>query len=119
MSHFIFHIFKNECPNCHKGKIFKDKSLFTFGFPKMHDACSSCHTKFNKEPGYFFGAMYMNYMLNVAQGITVYFLARPFFKEAFDLRIFPIIAGVLILLTFFNIRVARLMWIYIFKNYSN
>lgn len=118
MSYTLFHILKNECPNCHKGKIFKDKSLFAFGFPKMHDQCSHCHTRFNKEPGYFFGAMYMNYMLNVAQGIGVYFLARPFFSETFDLRIFPIIAAVLILLTFFNIRLSRLLWIYIFRNYS-
>ena len=118
MSHAIFHILKTECPNCHKGKIFKDKSLLTFGFPKMQEECSYCHVKFNKEPGYFFGAMYVNYMLNVAQGIAVYFLARPFFTETFDLRIFPIIAGVLILLTFFNIRLSRLLWIYMFKNYS-
>ena len=118
MPHTIFHILKTECPNCHKGKIFKDKSLLTFGFPKMHDECSHCHVKFNKEPGYFFGAMYMNYMLNVVQGIVVYFLARPFFTETFDLRLFPIIATVLILLTFFNIRLSRLLWIYIFRNYS-
>lgn len=113
----ILHLLNNECPNCHKGKIFR-QHLFAFGFPKMNDQCSHCHTKFNKEPGYFFGAMYMNYMLNVAQGIVVYFIARPFFSEPFDLRIFPIIAGVLVLLTFFNIRLSRLLWIYIFRNYA-
>ncbi len=117
MSHVLVHILRNECPNCHKGKIFKE-NLFAFGFPKMNQQCSHCHISFNKEPGYFFGAMYMNYMLNVAEGIAVYFLARPFFTEPFDLRIFPIIAAVLVALTFFNIRLARLLWIYIFKNYS-
>lgn len=116
--HTLFRLFSSQCPNCHKGKIFKDKSLFSFGFPKMNDECSHCHTSFNKEPGYFFGAMYVNYMLNVIEGIAVYFLARPFFDHTFDLRIFPIIAAVLLLLTFFNIRMARLVWIYIFKNYS-
>jgi uncharacterized protein (DUF983 family) len=114
----IFHLLNNKCPNCHKGNIFKDKSLFRFWFPKMNDHCSHCETKFNKEPGYFFGAMYVNYALNVAQGITTYFLAKPFFTETFDLRMFPIIAGVLLLLTFFNIRLSRLVWIYIFRNYA-
>jgi len=114
----IVHILKNECPNCHKGKVFKDKSLFAFGFPKMNDHCSHCHTKFSKEPGYFFGAMYVNYGLNVAQGILTYFMARPFFTEPFDLRIFPIIAFVLVAMTFFNIRLSRLLWIYMFKNYA-
>jgi len=114
----IVHILKNECPNCHKGKVYKDKSLFTFGFPKMNESCSHCQNKFSKEPGYFFGAMYVNYGLNVAQGILTYFLARPFFSETFDLRIFPIVAAVLIFMTFFNLRLSRLLWIYMFKNYA-
>ena len=113
------HILKAECPNCHKGKIFDKQSILTIGFPKMNKQCDHCHTQFNKEPGYFFGAMYVNYMLNVAQGILIYFLIRPFFDGPFDLRMFPIIAGFLILFTFFNIRLSRLLWIYIFKNYAN
>lgn len=119
MSHLLLHILKTECPNCHKGKVFKNQNLLTFGFPEMNEQCSHCDNKFNKEPGYFFGAMYMNYMLNVAEGLIVYFLARPFFTETFDLRMFPIIAGTLLLLTFFNIRLSRMLWIYIFKNYTN
>jgi len=114
----IVHLLKNECPNCHKGKVFKDKSLMQFGFPKMNEHCSHCHTKFSKEPGYFFGAMYVNYGLNVAQGITTYLLVSPFFPKAFDLRIFPIIAAVLLALTFFNIRFSRLLWMYMLRNYS-
>lgn len=117
MSNVIFHILRNECPNCHKGKVF-NQSLFAFGFPKMNKECSHCHTSFNKEPGYFFGAMYVNYGLNVAQAIATYFIIRPFFAETFDLRMFPVIAGVLVLLTFFNIRLSRLLWIYMFRNYA-
>ncbi len=115
----LLHLLKSECPNCHKGKIFDKQSVFTFGFPKMNKECSHCHVRFNKEPGYFFGAMYMNYMLNVAEGILIYALVRPFFDEPFDLRIFPIIAGVLVSLTFVNIRLSRLLWIYMFKNYTS
>jgi uncharacterized protein (DUF983 family) len=114
------HILKNECPNCNKGKVFKDKNIFlNFSFPKMNEYCSHCHSKFQKEPGYFFGAMYINYGLNVAQGIATYCIAQFFFEKRFDLRIIPIIATVIIALTFFNLRLSRLIWIYMFKNYSN
>jgi len=119
MSHSIVHILKNECPNCHQGKVFKDKSLFfSIGFPKMNEYCSHCHFKFEKEPGYFFGAMYVNYGLTVAQSLITYFIASLFFEETFDLRIIPIIAAVIISLSFFNIRFSRLLWIYMFKNYA-
>lgn len=119
MSHAIFHILNNECPHCHEGKVFNEKSIFfKFGFPKMNATCSHCHFKFEKEPGYFFGAMYLNYGLTVAEGITTYLIAHQFFIERFDLRIIPIIGFVIILMASFNIRLSRLIWIYMFKNYS-
>ena len=119
MSNSIIHILNNDCPHCQKGKVFNEKSIFfNFGFPKMNEHCSSCHYKFEKEPGYFFGAMYVNYGLTVAQGIVTYAIAQFFFTETFDLRIIPIIAAVIIMMSSFNIRLSRLLWIYMFKNYS-
>ena len=32
-----------------------------WGFPDMHDCCPSCGLRFNREPGYFLGAMYISY----------------------------------------------------------
>lgn len=118
MAHILTHIFKNECPDCHKGKVFIGNNLLIPGLPKMHAYCSHCHYKFRKEPGYFFGAMYVSYALTVAQAIATYFIASPFFNENFDPKIIPVIAIVIILLAPFNIRMSRLLWIYMFKSYS-
>ena len=119
MSHTLVHILNNECPNCHKGKVFNEKNIFlNIGFPKMNQHCPNCHFKFEKEPGYFFGAMYVNYGLTVAQGIATYLIAHQFFSETFDLRIIAIITAVILIMASFNIRLSRLLWIYMFKNYS-
>ena len=119
MSNSIVHILNNDCPHCLKGKVFNEKSIFfNFGFPKMNEYCSHCNYKFEKEPGYFFGAMYVNYGLTVAQGIATYVIAQFFFTETFDLRIIPIIAIVIIAMASINLRLSRLLWIYMFKNYS-
>lgn len=119
MSHAIVHILNNDCPHCLEGKVFKEKNIFfNLKFPKMNEYCSHCQYKFEKEPGYFFGAMYVNYGLTVAQSIATYVIAQFFFKETFDLRMIPIIAVVILALSPFNIRFSRLLWIYIFKNYS-
>jgi hypothetical protein len=61
--------------------------------------------------------MYVNYGLTVAQGIATYVIAQFFFRETFDLRIIPIIAVVIIAMASI-IRLSRLLWIYMFKNYS-
>jgi uncharacterized protein (DUF983 family) len=119
MSHAIVHILNNDCPHCLEGKVFKEKNIFfNIRFPKMNEYCSHCQYKFEKEPGYFFGAMYVNYGLTVAQGIATYVVSQFFFKETFDLRIIPIIGFVILALSPFNIRFSRLLWIYMFKNYS-
>jgi len=31
------------------------------GFPSMHERCPVCALKFEREPGYFLGAMYISY----------------------------------------------------------
>ena len=84
----------------------------------MNQYCPHCQFKFEKEPGFFFGAMYVNYGLTVAQAIATYVIAQQFFAERFDLRIIAIISIVIIAMASFNIRLSRLLWIYMFKNYS-
>jgi len=119
MSNFIVHILNNDCPHCLQGKVFKEKNIFLhIGFPKMNEYCPHCNNKFEKEPGYFYGAMYVNYGLTVAQSIATFTIAQFFFTENFDLRIIPIITVVIIAMASINIRLSRLLWIYMFKNYS-
>ncbi|MGA8500457.1 MAG: DUF983 domain-containing protein [Candidatus Sulfotelmatobacter sp.] len=57
-------ILRQRCPRCRTGSIFP-YSIFR-GFPKMHDRCPFCDLKFDREPGYFLGAMYVSYALGVA-----------------------------------------------------
>jgi uncharacterized protein (DUF983 family) len=42
------------CPICGKGSLFR-------GLLSMHDACPSCGAKFEREPGFFLGSIYINY----------------------------------------------------------
>ena len=110
-------VFGNRCPKCGKGKVYKDKNiLFSLKTPKMNDECSVCHNKFIKEPGFFIGAMYVSYGLGVAEALITYFIASQFFDKSLDLRIIPIIVVVMVLLTFFNIKLSRLIWIYMFRS---
>ena len=57
-------ILRQRCPRCRVGKIFRG-SIFR-GFPKMFERCEVCDLKFEREPGYFLGAMYVSYGLALA-----------------------------------------------------
>jgi len=54
-------ILQQRCPRCRAGRIFRG-SIFR-GFPKMYERCEVCDLKFEREAGYFLGAMYVSYVL--------------------------------------------------------
>jgi uncharacterized protein (DUF983 family) len=62
-------ILHQRCPRCRSGAIFR-YSIFR-GFPKMLERCPVCDLKFEREQGYFLGAMYISYGL--ALGIIALF----------------------------------------------
>lgn len=54
-------IFHQRCPRCRSGKIFRGSAFL--GFPKMNERCPTCRLRFEREAGYFLGAMYISYGL--------------------------------------------------------
>jgi uncharacterized protein (DUF983 family) len=57
----LISMLRQLCPRCRSGGIFR--SSIYLGFPGMHDRCPNCGLLFNREPGYFLGAMYVSYGL--------------------------------------------------------
>jgi uncharacterized protein (DUF983 family) len=57
-------ICRQRCPRCRQGKIFL--SSIVLGFPKMCQHCAVCDLKFQREEGYFLGAMYISFGLALA-----------------------------------------------------
>jgi len=56
-------ILRQLCPRCGMGRIFRGSLLR--GFPKMNERCPVCDLKFEREEGYFLGAMYISYGIGV------------------------------------------------------
>jgi len=54
-------ILRQLCPRCREGRIFQTSVLS--GFPRMHPRCPICGLKFEREEGYFLGAMYISYAI--------------------------------------------------------
>lgn len=78
----------------------------------MHEECPYCDHRFELEPGYFLGAMYVSYALTIAESVTGYMIARYFTTSLAP--ILPVIVVVILLMTFINYRYSRLIWMYVF-----
>jgi uncharacterized protein (DUF983 family) len=67
----IRQIFKSglllRCPRCGAGPLFQ-------GFFTMHPQCLNCALKFEREQGYFVGAIYLNYAATVLIALPGYFV---------------------------------------------
>ncbi|RAV30572.1 DUF983 domain-containing protein [Sinomicrobium soli] len=112
---YIINIIKGKCPDCEKGDIFISKgNPLLFRMPKMHKKCTCCQHSFIKEPGYFFGAMYVSYALSMAEMIAVFVLC----KLILGMNSIPVFLIVLVIALFsstINFRLSRTIWIYIFS----
>ena len=110
----IFAILNNRCPNCQKGSIFeKEIGVINLSIPKMNKTCPSCGFRFIKETGFFYGAMYVSYALTVAEGFT-WFIIGYFLLSLSLMTNFLMIAALALLLSKFNFKISRTIWIYIF-----
>ncbi|HEV3144358.1 MAG TPA: DUF983 domain-containing protein [Gemmataceae bacterium] len=94
-----------RCPRCREARLFR-------GMAKMNDPCPVCGLVFEREPGYFIGAMYFSYALAVLM-ITPLFI---FFYWLLPTWPGPVIA-LLALLPFLPFvpavyRYSRVIWLY-------
>lgn len=60
-----------KCPRCRVGSIFRHGPYALKAGKGLHDKCSHCNFIYEKEPGYFYGAMYVSFALAVGELITI------------------------------------------------
>ena len=77
----------------------------------MHERCPVCGLKFEREPGYFIGAMYMSYALTLPSMALVFLVVRRLVQWPFDVTVFATFIAYLPAVPFV-MRMARVLWIY-------
>src|SRR4029077_12677540 len=106
----VLAILRQMCPRCRAARIFR-KSIIT-GFPGMRERCPNCGLKFEREQGYFLGAMYISYGLAlitiVAFGLLLWALT-PWSLQKITVGAILLFLPLAPALTLFS----RVLWIYL------
>jgi uncharacterized protein (DUF983 family) len=114
----LYSILTGSCPRCHQESMYVEKNPFIISKTlTMHDNCSHCNLKYQIEPSFFYGAMYVSYALNVALSILVFLLL--YFQ--FHLGVTPLFFSILfanIIFYPFVLRLARNIYINLFVNFN-
>ena len=81
--------------------------------------CDKCGLKFDKEPGFFYGAMYVGYGLSVAYLVSFYVAMWVLIRE-FEVETYLLLSiGTLIGLTPVIFRISRSVWLTMFEKYDS
>ena len=111
INNFFYSVVKNKCPNCLEGNFFICDNAYNLRkFELMNNKCPICRMDFRQEPGFYFGAAIMSYVLQAGLMLLTYLFLQViieinfwYFVAAFTLE--------LILLLPLTFRISRLLWI--------
>ena len=113
----LYSIFNNKCPKCHKGDFFINKNPYKKGFIQMHQNCDNCNELFSKEVGFFYGAMYVSYGVNIIIGVGLFLLMVSLLKTPLLFYLFAFFAVELLLFPI-TMRISRLIYSNIFVKFD-
>lgn len=113
-------VFKAKCPVCHEGDVFDNKGIYDIrDMDKMHATCSNCGHKFEKELGFWYGAMFVSYALTVAASVATFVLTYLIYPEATVWVYIAAITVMAFILSPINFRASRLLWMNMFSKFNN
>ena len=105
---------KGLCPRCREGKMFKYPLSKISKFAEMNENCPVCGLKFEVEPGFWYGAMFVSYantiLLLVIMGVGIFYL----FNDPSTLSYILVITVVSLLFVPFNFRISRSVFLHLF-----
>src|ERR1700677_3231441 len=70
----LWAMLRMRCPRCRRGRMFR-------GWLQMNDPCPECGLLFQREEGYFLGAMYVSYGLGCAIVGPAFFIVEAFWPN--------------------------------------
>jgi len=111
-------ILTGTCPKCQNESMYIDENMLHLkNILKMHEHCSHCKLKYQIEPSFFYGAMYVSYGLNVAIGIAAFIISFVFFGASLKVAFISIIASLIVLFPIV-LRWSRNIYINMFVSYD-
>jgi uncharacterized protein (DUF983 family) len=110
----LISLLKGCCPKCRKGKIFQPafplRNLMT-----MNQTCPHCGFKFEVEPGFFFGAMYISYAIVIGILLVGSYLIYHIFNDPNQWAYILPITAISVLIAPINFRISRIVYLYLFS----
>jgi len=115
----LYSIIHRKCPHCHEGEFMVTRNPFDLSRTgDLLNGCSVCHRKFETEPGFYYGGMYVSYGSAVALGVTVYVATGVIAPSATETTKLFWVLGSLLFLTPVIYAWSKIIWASMFIDYK-
>ncbi|AKD04079.1 DUF983 domain-containing protein [Pontibacter korlensis] len=113
----LYGVLTMKCPRCREGRMFSSPTYST-SFSDMNKSCPCCGQDLEQEVGYYYGAMYVSFAINVAIFLGSMFILYQFVEELTMAMMIGVVAVVVVGFLPLIFRLSRVLWINIFVRYE-
>jgi uncharacterized protein (DUF983 family) len=114
----LYSIVTGKCPRCREGNMFPPGTLYSSRFADMQPYCPCCGQSFEPEPGFYYGAMYVSFAINVGLFLVSLAILYQVVKEITMAIMIGTVLVVVVGLLPIIFRLSRVLWINIFVRYE-
>ena len=116
----LYSILKFKCPRCHKGEFLESRNVYNFKKAgNIRKKCDFCALKYSREPGFYFGAMFVSYALGVALFVTIWIATVIIYPGYSAELLLEIIIGAMIILGPYLYALSKIIWANLFFHYED
>lgn len=105
-------VLEGRCPRCRQGEIFSKPFYSLRGFDKMNAHCPHCGLRYEVEPGYFYGAMFVSYAISGGVALVIGFMLFYLAGDPSGWIYVAVIAPAMVLIAPVNFRLSRSLWLH-------
>lgn len=114
----LYSIYHMKCPRCQEGDFFVAHPYNLKRAGDIHEKCPKCGLKYAKEPGFYYGAMYVSYALGVALFVTLWVSFNLFF-ESMDVFVqLAIISASFLIFAPYMYALSKIIWANLFIKFE-
>jgi VIT1/CCC1 family predicted Fe2+/Mn2+ transporter len=111
-------ILTGSCPKCQEESMYVVKNPYLLKtLYKMNKTCSHCHTRYELEPSFFYGAMYVSYGVSIAFGVAFFVLSYFFLQFNAKISMLILCIGIIALMPVIA-RLSRNIYINMFIHFD-
>jgi uncharacterized protein (DUF983 family) len=114
----MYSIRKFKCPHCQEGKFFVSHVYDLRKVGDVRESCDRCGVHYSKEPGFYFGAMYVAYAIGVALFVALWVSFNLFFDYVSTGVQIIVIVLATVFLSPFIFALSKIIWANMFIPYD-